>query len=291
MIKIDNADLSKYSGYKSGGRARIFIEPENKEELSEVFESIIKTNENWFLLGMGYNTLINDNGFDGVVIRLSGKFSAIYAEGTSITAGAGASISALLNLAVANELGGLEFLAGIPGSIGGAVAGNCGTKEKDISDFIKEIELFDTVQKVYKRLGRDELKFSYRSSFLPENCIVTEAVFDLNATPKTDIINSINQQVKLKSSSQPVSEKSCGCVFKNPEGAEMPAAKMIDQAGLAGVMIGGAQVSPKHVNFIINKDNATSDDIWQLIKKVRAAVKEKYDKYLDLEIKLLGEFK
>jgi UDP-N-acetylmuramate dehydrogenase len=289
MKKYYDAPLDKYSGYRCGGNAEMLIEVEDRNDLQNVISDLKKDNYKWCLLGKGYNTLISDKGVAGAVLRLKGDFGDIEMKDNYIKTGAGVDLARLLKVSVENELSGLEFLAGIPGTIGAAVYGNCGTKKESVGDLISEIEIYDTVSGLFKRLENKDVGFGYRNCSLAGNIIVTEAVFKLKTDNKTDIINKIRQNIELKNSRQPVSSKSCGCVFKNPDNGRTAAAELIQSAGLSGMSIGGAQVSDLHVNFIVNKNNATSSDIWELIKKIRNIIKDKYGIELELEINLLGE--
>lgn len=289
MKKVINAQLSEYSGFGCGGRADLLIEVETRQELKETVGSLEKEKKKWYLLGKGYNTLISDGGVKGVVLRLTGEFCDIHTRDNCIVAGGGASLYEILKVAAENELGGLEFLAGIPGSVGGAIFNNSGIAKRSIADNIQEIEIFSTFSNSYKKLKNEEIVFGYRSCNLSKKDIITESVFKLKTEDKTDIIKKINQNVEFKNKKQPVTDKSCGCVFKNPDNGETPASKLIEMAGLKNFKIGGAQVSAVHANFIVNKGSAASSDIWELIKKVRNTVKQKFDKKLELEINLLGE--
>lgn len=289
MKKIIDADLSKYSGFRCGGSADILIEVENKYELKDAINSMEKEKKNWYFLGKGYNTLISDKGVRGVVLILGGSFSDITIKENCIVAGAGASLGEILKISVEKELAGLEFLAGIPGTVGGAIAGNSGTSKRSISDVVQEIEIFKSSTNSYKRLKNKEIGFAYRSCNLGNLDIITESVFNLKTACKTDIINKIKQNSDLKNKSQPVTDKNCGCVFKNVDAGETSVSKLIEMAGLKGFRIGGAEVSRRHANFIINTGKATSNDIWELIKKVKNTVKQKFNKNLELELNLLGE--
>ena len=195
----------------------------------------------------------------------------------------------ILNIAVKNRLGGLEFMAGIPGTVGAAVFNNAGTSQNAMNNVIREVEIFSSAFKNYKRLNKEAMGFEYRYCNLSAKDIITECVFGLKTKIKTDIIKKIKKNLKQKKRKKPGNYKSCGCIFKNLDGGITPAAKLIESAGLSGQQIGGAQVSNLHVNYIINKGGATSRDIWELIQSIKSAVKNKYNKELELEIELLGE--
>jgi UDP-N-acetylmuramate dehydrogenase len=289
MKKITNADLSKYSGFGCGGGADVLFEIEVRNELIEIIKLLNRENRQWYLIGRGFNTLISDSGVRGAVLLLRGEFCKVYTKDRNIIAGSGASLSEILKTARDKGLGGLEFLAGIPGSAGGAVYKNAGTAQKCMADIIAEIEVYDALSGSFKRLKSKDIGFGYRKSNLSTNSIITEVVFYLKIENKTDIIAKINRNLQSKKSRQPILDQSCGCVFKNFEFDKISAAEYIQKAGLAGCEIGDAKVSPLHVNFITNKDNATSKDIWLLINRIKKTVKQKYGKELELEIDLLGE--
>ncbi len=288
MKKTINASLKKYCGFGCGGSTALLIEVETKKELKEIIHSAKKK---WHIIGDGYNTLISDNGVRGVVLKLCGEFNEIKIH-DGITAGAGASLKEILRVSSNAGYGGFEFLAGIPGTVGGAIYGNAGGMSAaggmghSISDVIKEVEIFDTNTEIFSILKVKELGFSYRSSNIGKEKIITECVFDLKSSNKSNIIKNI----ALKKKKQPMEFKSCGCVFKNLDGGVMSAAKIIEKAGLKGMKIGGASVSNLHANFLIVDDrNVSSKDIWRLICKIRETVKKKFNIELELEINLLGE--
>jgi UDP-N-acetylmuramate dehydrogenase len=223
------------------------------------------------------------------VIRLSGGFCGIDISGNTVRAGAGASLPDLLKKTSQNSLEGLEFLTGIPGSVGGAVYGNSGANRMCMADVIEEIEIYRPRAGGFIALKRDEINFAYRTSGIKSKEVITRCRFALKRGIKTDIISRIKSNIEKKKQTQPLDSKSCGCVFKNPDNGKTSAAELIRDAGLAGLRIGDVEVSAKHANFIVNTGNASSGDIWNLIKKVKESVKQKSGKELELEINLLGE--
>lgn len=229
--------------------------------------------------------LFGDAGFPGVVVRLSGELSGFSIEGDTVRAGGGASVGVLINRCAENGLSGLEGLAGVPGTVGGALAGNAGTSAGWIGDVVSSVDvLSDSGHAV--TLDRGEMRFVYRGSNLEGRCVLS-AVFNLKKAPKNDIVSRINEIMLRRSNTQPIGTWNAGSVFKNPP--ENSAGRLIDACGLKGVRFGGAQVSEKHANFIVNTGQAKASDVRALIAMIHARVKEKFGISLDLEIKIVGE--
>ncbi len=277
--------LSKHTSLKIGGPADYFLELRNIEELTNVIEFSQKENLDFFILGEGTNVLFSDKGFSGLVIQLKGEFEDFSIEGKQITAGAGVKLNNLVKKLAKKNLAGLEFASGIPGSLGGAIVTNAGTRMGSIGDVIKEIKIFSDGK--VKILNREEVNFSYRHCELPDKAIILEAKLGLKNGKKSDIINKIKESLKQRKRNQPVSTLNAGCVFKNPETCE--AGKLIETAGLKGTRFGDAEVSKKHANFIINCGKAKAKDVYNLIEKIRKTVKERFDIDLELELKMVGK--
>ena len=276
--------LSRHTSLRMGGPARYFLELRNIEELASVIEFSQKENLDFFVLGEGTNVLFCDEGFSGLVIRLKGEFEKFFIEGEEVTAGAGVKLNYLVEKLAKRGLAGLEFASGIPGSLGGAIVSNAGTKMGSISDVTREIKIFSGGN--VKILKKDEVNFSYRHCDLPDKAIILEVKVGLKNGKKTDIIKKIKENIKERKKNQPLSTLNAGCVFKNPETCE--AGKLIETAGLKGARFGDAEVSTKHANFIINRGRAKAKDVYNLIEKIRGAVKEKFNIDLELELKLVG---
>ncbi|MFB0526508.1 MAG: UDP-N-acetylmuramate dehydrogenase [bacterium] len=280
-----NEPLSKHTSLRIGGPARYFLELRNIEELTNVIEFSQKENLSSFILGEGTNVLFSDKGFSGLVIRLKGDFEKFSIEGNQVTAGAGVKLNNLVEKLAKKGLAGLEFVSGIPGSLGGAIVTNAGTKMGWIGDVVREIKIFSGGK--VQILKKEKIDFSYRHCELPDKAIVLEVKLGLKNGKKTDIINTIKKSLKERKKNQPVSTVNAGCVFKNPETCE--AGKLIETAGLKGARLGDAEVSKKHANFIINCGRAKAKDVYDLIEKVRETVKEKLDIDLELELITVGE--
>lgn len=283
-LKFDES-LKNYTTFRIGGPASVLAEPENMEELKYLLKILGENGEKFFVLGGGSNLLVSDEGFDGVVISLRhGEFVKINSEGCeNLKAGAGVRMPALLGFCAKNGLEGLEFMAGIPASVGGAIRRNAGPKEKTISNVIKDITYLDKKCEIGK-LSMHELNFSYRSLNL-EFSVLIGATLKLKKSTPQKVRENIRCFFDAKREKQPIGERSAGCVFKNPE--IKSAGILIDEAGLKGRRYGGACVSEKHANFIVNENNATAEDVLRLMDIVREEVWLKKNVILDTEIDII----
>lgn len=240
----------------------------------------------FIVIGNGSKILIKDEGFRGVVIKLGGEFRKIEVNAREVIAGAGVDLPSLIDFAAERGLAGLEFLAGIPGTIGGGVVRNAGAFGESLSDRIIWVKAIDTNSDSFT-LSRKEVKFGYRSSLFLENknLILTEVKLRLFPDSKEKIISRVQDVTKRKMQTQPLSFPSAGCVFKNPP--FYSAGYLIQNTGCLGMRVGDAQVSFQHGNFIINKGKAKAQDIILLIEKVREKVKEKFNINLEPEIEII----
>jgi UDP-N-acetylmuramate dehydrogenase len=235
------------------------------------------------VLGGGSNLLVRDEGVPGVVLRLSHPaFSNITADGTIVTAGAGASLSHLISHSVKAGLAGLDTLVGIPGTVGGALHGNAGGKSGDIGQHVRSVRVVTVAGDSFVR-KEDELEFAYRSSSLNE-LIILEAQFALHHEDPEEITRRMRKLWIMKKATQPLTFQSAGCIFKNPRG--MSAGWLIDQAGLKGTRIGDAEFSDRHANFIVTHPGATSRDVQRLIELARSKVSEQFGVDLELEVQI-----
>ena len=277
--------LSKHLTMRVGGPAEIYIEITDGQQLGGVLSIVRKRGLSLFILGAGSNLVAHDSGLKGVVLRLKGEFAGVEVSEESglIKAGAGAMLPIVVKRAVDFGLGGLECLAGIPGTLGGALLMNAGTKWGSISDSITGVETMDINGNIAKR-KREDIKFGYRKSDL-EGKIILAGEFALKKNDKARLSEKITEIMIERSQTQPLGTFNAGCVFKNPEGK--PAGKLIDECGLKNFRIGGAYVSDRHANFIINDGKATASDIERLIVEVRRRVLEKAGISLELEIRLI----
>lgn len=273
--------MRDYTSLKVGGRARFFAAPSNKGELKEALGFARNKDIPLFLLGGGTNTLIKDEGVRGMVIKLNGEFKNIERDGMEVRCGAGCSLASLISYCQGFSLSSLESLYGIPGSVGGAVFGNAGAFGKHIGDYVKSVLVMD--REGNERLVKD-INFFYRGSSL-KGSIILEVLFSLKQDVRWRIDERINDVLKKRKETQPITKQTAGCIFKNPPSKF--AGELIEKAGLKGKCIGDAMISQKHANFIENKGNATSDDILQLISLVKRRVYELYGIMLYEEIVIL----
>ena len=280
----ENINISKYTTYKVGGIAKVLVYPKNIKKLISLIKFIDKEKIKYKILGNGSNTLFSSKTYDGVIIKLD-ELNEIEVFGTKIKAGAGASLVKVALLAAKKSLAGLEFAAGIPGTIGGAVYMNAGAYKSDMGYVIQNVKVLTPDYKVITMTNK-ELKFHYRDSFFQHHkgYICLEATLKLVKGNRNSIMEVNNERKKRRIESQPLEYPSAGSVFRNPEG--MFAGKLIEDLGLKGLTRGGAQISKKHANFIINKGKASAEDIKALIDFVSESV---YDKY-GIKLKVEQEF-
>ncbi|MDP5012339.1 MAG: UDP-N-acetylmuramate dehydrogenase [Alphaproteobacteria bacterium] len=278
-------DLSKATWFKVGGAAEVLFKPKDAEDLV----TFIKNKDPMMpvtMLGAGSNVLVRDGGIKGVVVKLGSGFSEIIFHGTEVIVG-GACLDRTFVLACAEKgLSGVEFLVGVPGTIGGAVAMNAGAYGGEVKNFIKWVEIIGT-DGALTRLQAADLSMKYRKGNLPKGAIIVRASFILQNGAPEAIHARINAYLQQREDTQPVRGRTGGSTFKNP--TDMAAWKLIDQAGCRGLMIGDAQVSEKHCNFLLNLDAAKAADLEQLGEHVWQAVKEKCGVELEWEIIRLGE--
>ena len=286
---IINENLSKYSWFNLGGPADIFFRPENKEQLIEFLKEIKKNNYKIHILGAGSNTLIRDSGVKGVVIKLGSKFSNIQLlEKGTIEVGAAILDRKVSDFAKNNDIGNMEFLSCIPGSIGGAIVMNSGCYGSDISKVLVSIKVLDDKGNE-KEIKNNEISFYYRSTNLPENYIILSAILRGKISSKKIIEKKQEELIQRKKESQPSRIKTGGSTFKNSN--EKKAWMLIKESGCDKLYVGDAKISEKHCNFFLNDGEAKTADIEKLINKVRDEVKSKTGIRLDLEIKIIGNEK
>jgi UDP-N-acetylmuramate dehydrogenase len=284
-VILKNELLSKHCSFKIGGTVDFFIEIKNENTLLEFLKIVSVYNDiKYYILGKGTNVLFSDDGYNGVVICLVGNFKKICVAENKILCGCGVLTSELLSVAVENGLSGIEYLAGIPGTVGGAVYGNAGSANEWIGDSISSIEIYKNLKK--KLISKEEIAFEYRKSGL-NNCIITKIIFSLKKTEKNDILSKIFKNIQRRLKTQPLNFSSIGSIFKNPNGFSV--GKLIERAGLKGLCIGHAQISELHGNFIINKGDATAENVIQLIDFIKLKIKKKFNIDLEIEIKIVKQ--
>jgi len=279
-----NEKLSNYSWFNLGGCSDIFFKPNNIEDILIFLEKFKP--QKFIVLGAGSNTLIRDGGIKGVTIKLSSSFSYIDLDSKNIIdVGAATPDKKVADFAMENSLTGMEFLACIPGSIGGAIKMNTGCYGDDISKIIYSIKTIDTQGKIKEILAKD-IKFSYRGSNLDDNLIVTSAKLIGKVCLKEEVEKKQKKMVEKKKNSQPSQIKTCGSTFRNTENKK--AWQLIKESNCENFKVGDAEISKKHCNFFVNKGNATSKDLEELINKVKKTVYNKTNVDLELEIKIIG---
>lgn len=288
---LKGESLAPYTWFRVGGPAQALFLPADVDDLA-AFLSALPAQTAVLPIGVGSNLIVRDGGVDGVVIRLAGRqWGQIEAlDGARVRAGAGALDAMVAKAAAKAGIGGLEFYAGIPGTIGGALTMNAGCYGRETKDVLAEATAIDRSGKRVT-LSNDDFGFTYRRNALPEGLIFLDATFQGAPDEPAAITTRMNEITAQREASQPIREKTGGSTFKNPVGAsgeKLSAWKLNDEAGMRGHRRGGAQVSEKHANFLINTGDATAADIESLGEEVRAAVKAKHGIELEWEIKRVG---
>ena len=299
--------LSDFSNYKTGGLADYFVVVKSVDDIKQTLLFAREKNLKFFILAGGTNVLFPDDGFRGLVIKIG--IDNFKIDGTKIIAGAGVLVSDLVKMSVDNELTGLDWAGGLPGTIGGGVRGNAGCFGGEMKDSVDEVTAL-TPGGVLKKFSNPDCSFGYRHSyFKTDKLIITEIVLDLKKElPKEKLIESVRDHINYRNERQPLDYPNCGSVFKNvptqnaPEWVRekikdvikkdpfpvIPTAALIHEAGLNGYAIGGAMVSEKHPNFIINIGNATSADILAVLNFVKSKIKQEYDVNLEVEVEIIA---
>lgn len=274
----ENIDLKKYNTYHIGGIAKYLYKPNNIIELKELLEKLHKDNTKYYILGWGSNVILPDEDFDGAIIKLD-KLNEFKIDGNFVYAGSGLSLNEFIKKTLDNGYVNFDNLYGIPGSIGGAIIGNAGANNKCIFDELISVLVLDNGYT--KLINKENIKFEYRNTSLKNsNKIILGAVFKLEKGNVKESWDNIKINLEKRRNSQPLEYPSAGSVFKNPD--KTSAGKLIDECGLKGIKKGGAKISDKHANFIINENNAKSSDIIYLIDLIKKEIKK--EKNIDLEL-------
>ncbi|MBP3379607.1 MAG: UDP-N-acetylmuramate dehydrogenase [Ruminococcus sp.] len=279
-LKTDRL-LSAYTTFKIGGECPAVVEINSAETAAHIAEWLKERGIKFAVLGRGSNIIASDNGFDGVILHFGSDFSEITVNGCTITAQAGASLSAVCRAAQENGLTGMENLYGIPGTVGGGLYMNAGAYGTEMKDVVSSAGYLDPAGKSGTMM-LPEMKLSYRhSAFSENNCIVTSVTFSLKKGDKDEIKSAMTECLGKRTSKQPLEYPSAGSTFKRPEGSY--ASLLIEQCGLKGYTVGGAQVSEKHSGFVINIGGASAEDVLKLCGDVKKVVREKTGYVLELE--------
>lgn len=281
-----NEPMSLHTSFKIGGGAEYFVEPSNEKELSAVLKATKENNIPVTVIGNGSNLLVSDEGIEGVVVSTLKMKTIRLLDETHIFAEAGSSLTAVCLFAKNNSLSGLEFAYGIPGSVGGALYMNAGAYGGEMSDVVESAKSLDNGKLVERKV--DEIDLSYRHSvYTGNNEIIVGVTFKLEKGNLDEIEEKMNTLMQKRKTSQPLDFPSGGSTFKRPEGYF--AAALIDECGLKGLSVGGAEVSRKHAGFVINRENATCCDVLDLIQKIKDAVFEQKGVKLETEVIFLGK--
>lgn len=283
-------NLNKYTTLNIGGPAKYFVFVNNISELGTILTINKSFNQDLFVIGAGSNILIADEGFDGVVIKLKEEFCQIQIQQNKVVAYAGVMLPMLIKTLIDASLSGLEELFGIPGTVGGGIIMNAGTKTATISDTLEYVEVMsiEAPEKGIIKLTKNEINFGYRTSGLENKFVVVKCVFNLKEKDSQILKKRVNEVLLERMKTQPLGTFNVGCVFKNPYSGGVSSAKLIEECGLKGYSIGEAYISEKHANFIINRSNAKAKDFLELMNYVRKVVKEKFNIDLEPEIKIVG---
>lgn len=283
----EDVPMAEYTSFKAGGRASLMVSPRDTEELMAVLRALSAADVRYMVLGNGSNVLVKDSGYDGVIVRIGENFSYVRQEGDVLVCGSGALMSVVARAALEAGLAGFEFASGIPGSIGGAVFMNAGAYGGELKDILRRVKIVSKDGRSVRYATADELDMGYRHTVLHESGdVVAEAEIELQPGDRDEIRREMNELMRRRNEKQPVSFPSAGSFFKRPEGYF--AGKLIQDAGLKGLTVGGAQVSELHSGFIINRGGATADDILQLMEIVQARVFDEFGVRLETEVRIIG---
>ncbi len=286
-VRIDEP-MSKHTTFRIGGPADIFVETSTIEEVKAAVGICRAKDVPYYILGNGSNLLVGDKGYRGVVIQIYKNMNQVTVDGNQIHVQAGALLSKIAREALANELKGFEFAAGIPGTVGGAIVMNAGAYGGEMKDVLTSVTVLDGAGEVVE-ISAEHLALGYRTSIVEkEGYVALEAVISLDKGNRSEIEARMEELKIQRVTKQPLEFPSGGSTFKRPEGYF--AGKLIQDAGLRGFAVGDAQVSEKHCGFVVNKGNATATDVLELVQKVTQKVEEGFGVTLELEIKRIGEF-
>lgn len=284
---IEDEPMYKHTTYKVGGPARIYLKVKDVDSLIKTIKYCCKHRVKYLVIGRGSNLLFSDREYEGLIISLNECFNEIKVNGSTMIAQAGVPMISLSYQAAKIGLSGFEFMGGIPGSIGGGIYMNAGAYKYDLASVVKTVTLLNEKHEVVT-FNNEQMDFSYRHSICQDNrkLIVLEVTFELTAKSPDEIKAVLDKRKERRMSSQPWNMPSAGSVFRNPQ--DKPAWQYIDECGLRGYEIGGAQVSPKHSNFIVNNGYASAKDIYDLIMLVQEKVNEKFGVKLRREVGLIN---
>ena len=285
-VKTDEI-IAPYTSYKIGGPAAVWAAPASEDVIGEVLAIVREAGIPLFILGLGSNLLVSDKGWPGVILYLGTNISGWRFDGTTATVMAGTCLLDLIRDAVEQGLGGMELMAGIPGSVGGALRMNAGAFGQEIEQTTVKVRGFQQDSTPFEA-GRQEINFCYRRVPELERVVITSGQFRFKKTAAGTLKKRMDDILSLRAKKQPLHYPSCGSVFKRPPGYY--AGALIEEAGLKGEYVGGAMVSSKHAGFILNTDNAKAADVFSLIRRIEDRVWDRFGVKLEREVKLIGEF-
>ena len=285
-----NEPMAKHTSFKIGGPADVFIKVDNIEELKEILKLSKENKIPLTIIGNGSNILVTDKGIRGITAKLNFKnikIENIADNKEKIDVDAGVPVGLLAQKLLKEEIAGFEELSRIPGTIGGAVIMNAGAHGKELKDILKKVTAMDYNGNIHE-FANEECQFSYRNSrFQKEKYIILQATLELEKGNSTEIKEKMDEYMQFRKQKQPIEYPNAGSTFKR--GEDFVTAKLIDEAGLKGYKVGGAQVSKKHAGFIVNVDNATAKDVIELTDYIKEKIEEKFGKKINLEIQIIGE--
>lgn len=270
---FENVDLKKYTTLGIGGTAKYLVKPSNEQNLIKLIAYLIANNIKYFILGNGSNVILDDSYFNGVIIKLD-NLKDINFEDNEVVVSAGVMMPFFVNVCLQNSLVSLAFASMIPGTVGGCVIGNAGAYDHEVMEYVKWVKVLDKNGEI-KIIPKEDISFGYRYTSLKDKYIILSVSFILSKGDPIECLSEIRSRNEKRMNTQPLDKKNVGSIFRNPEGNI--AGKLIDDLGLKGYKIGGAQISEKHANFIINDSNASFNDIILLISMIKDKVKEEYN--------------
>ncbi|MGN1382139.1 MAG: UDP-N-acetylmuramate dehydrogenase [Eubacterium sp.] len=287
MKIMHDVDMREYTSFRAGGRADTMAVPESVEDLQKLLQDVHGSGQDYLLLGNGSNTIFRDEGYHGTVIHLGDAFSSVKVEGERLICGSAALISAAAHEAMEHGLSGMEPISGIPGSIGGAVFMNAGAYGGEMKQVIESAQLVSADGQEIHILSNEELQLGYRMSRIQKTGeVVVSVTLKLTPADRADILSAMQEFMQKRNSKQPLQYPSAGSFFKRPEGYF--AGKLIQDAGLKGASVGGAQISAKHSGFMINRGGATAGDILKLMHLVQNTVKDRFGVEMEPEVRIVG---
>ena len=281
----DDMTLAQCTTYRIGGPADLVVTAHTYAGLVRIVRVLAEQGVPWVVLGRGSNVLAADAGYRGCVIRLGSEFSRISADGSLLTAGAAVLLPKLVNESLSRELSGLESCAGIPGTVGGAVSMDAGSRHEWIGRVVRDVVTFKPGSGMRRYLG-SEVEWGYRWCSIPGDEVILEATFELVPSNKQAVAAEMNRRMARRRATQPIGKPCCGSVFKNPGDRSVGA--LLDSCGVKGMSVGGARVSDRHANFVVNEGGATASDVVSLVNAMHDAVKDRYGVDLTPEVKFLG---